>query len=136
MCRNPLFKEATEGFQFEEELFAIAHDGLFATDCAVGLKEFACVIGCATDFTAIAILVLCMTLGTFTLHETARQEHFAVVAVELLHGAARDVACVIQLGIDALGQDAVFIAVGRAITIKAHLKGAKFSHACFVTACD
>ena len=102
MGGNPLGEEVAEGFQFKEELFAIAHDGFFTANGAVGALQFARIVGGTADFAAVAILVLRVTFRAFTLHKTAGKEHAAVFAIELGHCATRNITLFVQAHIDSL----------------------------------
>ena len=104
---QPLAQEALELADLEEEVLRFAQLGRGAADHGVGRLEFGRRIGRAAVLAVVAVLLGRAAVGAGALDVAVGQEHPPDRVVQLGDRAARDVAVVVELAVDRLGQRAV-----------------------------
>ena len=106
-------KEIMLGFLFHGRR---AGDGRYRVDQVRGR------VGAVAGLATVAVLVLRMAERAFAADEPVRQEHFLYRVVELRDGAALDMACGVEAGVDVLRELPVFPGMGGMEVVEANLE--------------
>ncbi len=121
----PLLEEVAEGFELEEELFAVALDGGLAADGAGRVFQFVRAVRRRAGVARVAVLIARAAFGASAFDKAVGQEHVVVFAVELLDGRGGDITAALHRREDGVAECAVFVAVGSVVVVKRNLEVGK-----------
>ena len=106
-----MLEHGLEVRQLEEEVLGVAQLRYGAGDGRTRVLQLGGLVGCATLFAVVTVLIFGRTLGAGTFDKAVGEEH-ALFRVEILgHRTGGDMAFVAQREVNRRGQLAVFVRV-------------------------
>ncbi len=108
-------------------MFGVAHYRRRARNDGFRLDKFGRAVGCAADFTVIAVLIRRFTFRAGAFNETVRQEHAFFRIVKLGDSTVLNKTVLLQARINQLRQLTVLFAVRRVVVVIADVKTRKIS---------
>ena len=109
---DPVAQHGFKRRQIEEVMLGFLFHGCRAGDGRYRVDKVRGGVGAVAGLATVAVLVLGAAERAFAADEAVRQEHFLYRVVELRDGAALDMACGVEAGVDVLRELPVFPGMG------------------------
>ena len=132
----PFAQERFTGAELEEVMLGFAPYRRAAGHSRHRVDQVGGRISRAAYLAAVAILILRAAFGALALDEAVRQEHFPDWIVVLLDGFLLDQPGIAQLQVHGAGQLAVFLGIGRVVTVETDVKAGEIAQVLAVHARD